>query len=201
MSEVYKKRRDYGEPSEDPAGGESDLLARRLLDGYLSGEEFSYDPEKDPAYLSLRDSYVDRGRQAMKDVYAEASGLTGGYGNSYAASAGAKAYGDQLEKLNDRIPELVDAAYRRYSDGRDDAYKKFRTASDYYADLLDRYYNDRKFYSSLDEQDYEDAYREYADRLAYEKWLSQFGYEKERDAVSDGQWERRFALDRARYLG
>ena len=198
MAKIKKTYRDYGEMSEDPAGGKYGKRTSDLLDDYLSRGEFDYDPESDPLYASYRDSYLRQGSAAMKDVYAEASTLTGGYGNSYAASAGAQAYGEYLDRLNDRLPELYEAAYDRYSDSLDEAYRKYGASSDYYSDLLDRYYNDREFFSGYDQQEYENAYNEYADDLAYRKWLEEFEYDKSRDEVADEQWEREYAYNKSR---
>ena len=192
MADIKKKKRDYGEPVADPSGGKYEKKAQGALDDYLSRGDFSYDAESDPLYQSYRNSYMRQGQEAMKDVYAEASGLTGGYGNSYAAAAGAEAYGGYLDRLNDRIPELYQGAYERYSDANDEAFRRYQAANGFYSDILDRYYNDRNFYSALDQQEYENAYNEYADEMAYNRWLEEFNYGKERDQVGDAQWQQQF---------
>ncbi|MBQ7160510.1 MAG: hypothetical protein IJR90_02250 [Clostridia bacterium] len=198
MAEIKKDRRDYGQPTSDPAGGKYERLARALLESYLSRPSFSYDPEEDPAYLAYRDAYTAAGRRAMEDAYASAASLTGGYGNSYAMTAGAAAYQSYLDRLNDALPELYSAAYKRYQQDNDEAYRRYNAAFGYYDSLSDRYESDRKFYSALDQQDYDDAYKRYADALAYDKWLSEFEYKKRRDAVSDDQWDRKFDYNKAR---
>ena len=81
---------------------------------YLNREVFSYDPEKDPLYQSYRKQYTDAGRLAMEDTVGMASTLTGGYGNSYAQTAGQQTYNAYLQQLAGVMPELYGAAYDRY---------------------------------------------------------------------------------------
>lgn len=81
---------------------------------YLNREVFSYDPEKDPLYQSYRKLYTDAGRLAMEDTVGMASTLTGGYGNSYAQTAGQQTYNAYLQQLAGVMPELYGAAYDRY---------------------------------------------------------------------------------------
>lgn len=81
---------------------------------YLAREAFSYDMESDPLYQQYRQIYQDTGRLAMDDTIGMASALTGGYGNSYAQTAGRQAYESYLKKLNNVMPDLYNAAYDRY---------------------------------------------------------------------------------------
>lgn len=81
---------------------------------YLNREVFSYDPETDPLYQSYRKQYTDAGRLAMEDTMGMASTLTGGYGNSYAQTAGQQTYNAYLQQLAGVMPELYGAAYDRY---------------------------------------------------------------------------------------
>ena len=226
MAEKKTLRGKYGAYASDPAGGYYDELARELLDEYLSYGDFVYDPESDPLYLAYRDSYTRKGNEAMLDAYALASAMTGGYGNSYAAAAGAGAYADQLDKLDDRLAELYQASYKRYNDGLDAAYRRYKTADEYYDSLLDRYYADRKFryQAKTDaanaqykrERDAaEDAYKRERDAESYrykrerdaandryrrERDAENDRYRRERDTVGDSQWERRYLLDLQKLL-
>lgn len=77
-------------------------------------ESFSYDPNADAMYRHYRDLYTRQGKQAMEDTIGVASSLTGGYGNSYALTAGQQAYGRQLEGLREVLPELYRLAYEKY---------------------------------------------------------------------------------------
>lgn len=89
---------------------------------YLNREVFSYDPETDPLYQSYRKQYTDAGRLAMEDTVGMASTLTGGYGNSYAQTAGQQTYNAYLQQLSSLMPELYGAAYDRYRAEGEDLY-------------------------------------------------------------------------------
>ena len=88
-------------------------VIQQLTDQILNRKPFTYDVNADPLYQQYKDSYMHNGRLAMMDTTAQMSGLTGGYGNSYAASAGNQAYQGYLTQLNNVIPELYEAAYNR----------------------------------------------------------------------------------------
>ena len=54
---------------------------------------FRYDLEQDPLYRQYAAMYQKWGRQAMEDTAGQAASLTGGYGSTYAETAGATASG------------------------------------------------------------------------------------------------------------
>ena len=81
---------------------------------YLDREDFSYDLEADPFYRQYKQQYMNMGRLAMEDSIGVASSLTGGYGNSYAQTAGQQTYQGYLQQLSNVMPELYGMAYDRY---------------------------------------------------------------------------------------
>lgn len=148
----------------------------------------------------------------MRDTVGNASSLTGGYGNSYAVTAGQGAYNTHLEKLQDVIPSLMEAAYNSYAGkteglradletllGLDnEGYSRYRDTVSDYNDRLDYLYNKL---SDMSEAEYDrflselsqwNTDRDY-DRRVYEDERDA-AYQRERDAVSDSQWEREQAL-------
>lgn len=111
--------------------------------------DFKYDFADDPMYAAIRDNYARQGKLAMQDAVGKASAATGGYGNSYAASAGAQAYNQYIAQTSEMIPELYQMAYALHADKKNDAYKKASLydsleATDYSRRLDDisRAYND-----------------------------------------------------------
>ena len=92
-----------------------DLYAN-LVDRIYNREDFSYNPETDPAYEAYRDMYLREGDRAMRDAMGAAMGATGGYMNSAAATAAAQQNNYYTQQLNDRLPELMQFAYQRYAD-------------------------------------------------------------------------------------
>ncbi len=147
-----------------------------LLNQILNREGFSYDFSTDPLYHSYRDQYLHQGRLAMQDTMAEAAAMTGGYGSSYAAAAGSQAYQGYLNRLNERIPELYQAALDRYD--REGNWMKTelesltgaeKQAQQAYQEEVDRYYKGLDHYTkradTLYKQDY-GAYQDMLDSLA-----------------------------------
>ena len=87
--------------------------------------DFSYDVNRDALYQQLKDQYIQQGKLAMQDTMGQAASMTGGYGNSYAQSAGQQAYQGQLDNLNDMVPQLYQMALDRYNMGKDDLYNQY----------------------------------------------------------------------------
>lgn len=86
---------------------------------------FSYNIEGDALYQQYKNHYNKQAELAMKDAIGQASALTGGYGNSYAQSAGNQAYQAQMNNLNDIIPDLYQVAYDKYNKETDDLYNQY----------------------------------------------------------------------------
>lgn len=96
-----------------------------LLSQILNRPNFEYDLNADMLYQQYRDQYQRAGQQAMADTMGQAATMTGGYGNSYAASAGNQAYQQYLTQLNNIVPELYDRAYKRYNQEQSDLMNQY----------------------------------------------------------------------------
>jgi hypothetical protein len=68
------------------------------LETQYGGRTFSYDPDSDKGYQDYLKLMQDSGKKAMEDTVGKASALTGGYGNSYAATAGQQVYNDYIKQ-------------------------------------------------------------------------------------------------------
>lgn len=75
---------------------------------------FAYNPNNDPMYQNYREQYTRNGRLAMEDTIGTAAANNGGYGTSYGQMAGQQAYSGYMQGLNDKYPELYQAALSRY---------------------------------------------------------------------------------------
>ena len=166
------------------------------LDGAVKAiserKPFSYNVSEDPLYKQYKDKYLSLGRMAMEDTVGRAASLTGGYGNSYAVSAGGQAYNQYLTELSDVIPELYGLAYDRYSREGEDMQRLYETLSDRYGDEYREYLNSAEEYDA--ERKYlSDAYQKELDR-AYDIYSSDrdFAYESYRDETKDSQWQKEF---------
>lgn len=72
----------------------------------------------DAIYEQFKDMYNPQGKMAMEDTMGSiASALTGGYGNSYATSAGYQAYQSYLQNTPIQNPDLYQMAYDLYGSG------------------------------------------------------------------------------------
>lgn len=87
--------------------------------------DFSYDVNSDALYQQYADQYIRQGKLASADVMGQAAAMTGGYGNSYAATVGNQAYQSYLQQLNDRVPELYQAALDQHNMRKEDLYNQY----------------------------------------------------------------------------
>lgn len=125
-----------------------------LYDKVQSQPAFQYDFVSDPMYQHYADRFQQMGQRSMRDTMGQAAALTGGYGNSYAQMVGQQAYDQQLEGMNDIIPQLRSMAYEQYQneraadidalgllldrEGQD--YDRWRDQQRDYADMRDYWY-------------------------------------------------------------
>ena len=121
----------------DPAQDADYAAAKANMDAAFraltAGGSFSYRPESDPVYQAYAARYLRAGKNAMEDTMGRAASLTGGYGSTYAEGAAQQAYEAYLGRLNDVLPELYGAAYRRHREQQSDRatqYAYARAAAD-----------------------------------------------------------------------
>lgn len=162
------------------------------FDAYNNRDPFSYDFNADALYQQYKNNYIQQGQMAMMNTMGQAAALTGGYGNSYAQTVGQQAYNQQLNQLNDVIPELYQMAYNRYDQEGTDLYNQYnmllaRENKDYarYQDSMNAWQAERDYlanqYNAERDYDYNQwlqgynqAFNEYSsDRsLAYDAWAT-----------------------------
>ena len=63
-----------------------------IMNRIMNREQFNYDLNADALYQQYKDQYIHGGNLAMQDTMGQATAMTGGYGNSYAQSAGQQTY-------------------------------------------------------------------------------------------------------------
>ena len=173
------------------------------MDAILNRKAFSYDLNGDAMYQQYKDMYTAQGKQAMMDTMGQAAALTGGYGNSYAASVGNQAYMNHMQKLGEVVPELYSLALSAYNTEGDRLNNNLNVLmSDrdaqygQWGDKLNRLINDRGYYSDNYNNVYSQDYTKWNDQRNYDQ--SQYwneynaGYQKERDAVADSQWKKQY---------
>ena len=122
-------------------------------------ENFQYDPNSDMLFQQYLSSMTQAGQMAMQDTFGQASMLTGGYGSSYATSAGNQAYNAYLQEAYNNLPEYAQMAesslYNKYSMYQQADEKEWGRTLEQYG-----MYNDQA--KTLYDQDY----RAWADEVA-----------------------------------
>lgn len=184
-----------------------------ILSQIQNRKDFSYDVNADALYNQYKNEYIQQGKQAMMDTIGQAQAMTGGYGNSYAMSAGQQAYNAQLNNLNDIVPELYAQAYNRYRDETSDLYNQYGLMSSErdaemsaYNTALNNYYNQLNYAQNRentlygrDYGQYADAYNraygEHRDSVADSQWADQFQFTKDQADISNQQWDKQFAFN------
>ena len=90
---------------------------RQQLEDY---KEFDYDPANDKAYQALARVYGTNANKAYKDAMAIAAAANGGRLSGGVLSAAGNAYANVMSGLDAEIPQLREAAYSMYRDGKND---------------------------------------------------------------------------------
>ena len=197
--------------------------ADAYLNQYQNRDPFSYDFNSDALYQQYKDNYIQQGQMAMMDTMGQAAAMTGGYGNSYAQTAGQQAYNLYLNQLNDVMPELYQMAHDRYTqEGQNmlDMYDLYMNKENYeynkYQDLLNNWYQEDSRLQSNYDSLYNRAWNEYLEgkdtayndyqtgrQEAYDDWQKTIDreYQKERDKVADEQWEKTYNKSVKTYTG
>ena len=181
-----------------------------IMNKILNREEFSYNLNGDALYQQYKDNYVQQGKMAMQDTMGQAAAMTGGYGNSYAATAGNQAYQASLENLNDIVPELYQMAYDKYNQEGQDLYNQYSMLSDdrnteygTWNDKYNRLVSDRDYYGNEANNAYAKDYGEWSDQRDFDTnqyWNeTNFGYQQERDDIADEQWLTSFEEGKRQY--
>lgn len=144
----------------------------------ISRQPFKYDLNGDMLYQNAKDQYVQGGKQAMMDTMGQAATLTGGYGNSYASTAGNQAYQQYLLQLNAMVPEFYDRAAAQHAQQGQELYQQYgmmqdRENADYgrYQDSLAQWNTDMAMAQNAYNNAYSQDYGAYQDALGY--WQQQ----------------------------
>ena len=165
----------------------------------LNRDKFSYDLNGDALYQQYKDQYVQQGKMAMMDTMGQAQAMTGGYGNSYAQSAGQQAYHAYLQQLNEVVPELYGMALDQYNQEGQNLLNQFailgeQEDKDYgrYIDSMNAWLAERDYLAGRYDTERDFSYDQYMDDLA-------FKYQQDRDKISDEQWQKEFDEAKRQY--
>ena len=203
-------------PGEWDADGTYTNAVKGAYDAVFNRPQFTYDVNGDALYQQYKDKYINQGRLAMVDTIGQASAMTGGYGSSYATTAGSQAYQSHLQNLNDIVPQLYEMAYNKYTQEGQDLMNQYSLASDMYnrgygewRDSVSDYNTnvDRLYGQYNDERNYDygvfDSNRTYSHNAYYDAYNKAYQahwdnedrlYQEDRDRIADEQWENSYNL-------
>lgn len=180
-----------------------------LLQQYQSRKPFQYDINADAMYQQMVDNYVRQGKQAMMDTMGQAASMTGGYGNSYAQTAGQQTYQGYLQGANDMLPQFYQMALDRYQADGDQLLNQYNlmasqedTAYSRYVDQVNRYYSelDRLQGAYDSERDYDYSRFQNDQAFDYGMYTDEQNrqYQAERDSVEDSRWDEQWQYQQDR---
>ena len=191
---------------------------QQMLNDYMSKYQgrspFSYDFNTDAMYQQYKDKYMKQGKMAMQDTMGQAAAMTGGYGSSYASTAGNQAYQASLENLNDIIPQLYQMAYDRYNQEGQEMLNNISLLQsergfDYgvWGDKANMLAGDRSYYGTQYDNEWSRDYGQWSADRTFDRgiWESDrtlaqgehqasegVRYDEYRNTITDAQWQKNF---------
>jgi len=156
-----------------------------MMDKIMKRDKFSYDADTDPLFQQALASAMSSGKTAMQDTIGQASALTGGYGSSYATTAGNQAYNAFIEDAYSQLPQYYQMAMEAHLAEGDEMYRQlgmFTDADDReYSRLLNAY--DATFQHR--NRAYDEAYGIFRDTKSDAFSLANFQLNEHNQMVSD----------------
>lgn len=189
LNNLYNNVMNYGAYT---AGRYASQYDTSEIEGKLKGwlneidnyEQFKYDLNADMLYKQAVDNAMMQGQTAMQDTMAQAAALTGGYGNSYAASVGNQAFQNYITQVNNNIPAYQQMAMDVWQSGLDQLLTQYNAGTQQLNNLL-----------NLDAQAL--ARWQANEQSAYNEWLA--GYNQVNDQYGTGKdyYSTLMALEKA----
>lgn len=209
LSSITKKKNEY-DANRNYASqiDRTNKWSQQLEDTYnniANREKFSYDMNNDAFYKQYAQQYQNNAKLAMENTVAQASALTGGYGNSYAATAGQAMYNQQMEGLNDRATELYQLALQQYNaegDRLNSLYSMTANAYGMEQDRINSEIAEAQWNAQFDEQQ-----RQYNLNMLYNasralaqdtQWAAGYAFDVGNAIVDNAQWEKSFQYNAGR---
>jgi len=187
----------------------SDKL-QAMYDQIANRPKFSYDQASDPLYQQYAEMYRRNAQLAMDDTVGRAAALTGGYGNSYAETAGQAMYNQQMDNLNARALDLYNAALDTYEAENQNLYNKFNLAGQMYNNDYNEWrariadsqwaqnYDFNAWQADVANQQWADNYRFNAWQAdtANQQWADNYNFNAWQADTANQQWQTQFDYDR-----
>ena len=209
---------------QDHVNGGFSYSGQGALDGLVSAYQnasFSYDPEADAAFQNYAKMMREQGSLAMKDTMGKAAAMTGGYGNSYAETAGQSMYNQYLGTIDAKAEDYYDRALAQFQNAQNQRLNSIsilqgeradeREAWEAEGDRLYRLYTDAY---NTEENEYQRAEDDEEDRIRDAEFKAKYGdpsglfelgvskedYDEKRDTESLEEYKNSGLLERKWYL-
>jgi hypothetical protein len=171
-----------------------------LVNEYMGRGPFQYDQNEDVMWQQAKKTGLDAANLAMRDTTAQAAALSGGYGNSYAATVGQQVYNEGVADIMAMAPEYYQAAYQRYKDEGDTMLQNIGLVQSMddaayarYVDALNRAQSDydtlygREYGEFLDKRNFD--YQLGRDTVADQRYETEWDYNVGRDQIADDRYK------------
>lgn len=166
-----------------------------IYDKIANREKFSFDVNENVMYDQLKDQYSALGKLAMQDTMGQAASMTGGYGNSYAQTAGQQTYQNYMQQLQEQIPDLYQMELSRYNQEGEDLMNQYGMAKDMhdteygkYRDELSDFYTERDYLNNQYQTERDFDYNQYLANRDY--WTNQYWNEKNAEQTAESSnWQ------------
>lgn len=112
-----------------------------LMGQIQNRDDFEYDVDADPLFQQALASAMSSGKTAMQDTIGQASALTGGYGSTYATTAGNQAYNAYIQDAYNNLPEYYQMALEAYQMEGEEMYRQLGMLQDADATEYQRMYD------------------------------------------------------------
>ncbi|MCR5703010.1 MAG: hypothetical protein K6G85_00190 [Eubacterium sp.] len=203
-SNLKAARKTYGKLNGKGFNSPYSTQISNLTTQIANRPDFSYDAMSDPQYLSILDQYKTQGNVAMQDTMANAAALSGGYGNSYAQTAGQQIYDNFIKQAADKIPDLYQAAYAMYRDKGTDLQNQLAmyqglddTAYGRYQDRLGNAQNALNYWQGVADNQRAFNYQKGQDAFNNDLALKNFNHQVAQDAFNNGMAQKNYKLQKA----
>lgn len=154
------------------------------MEALQNRKAYQYNMSEDPVYRQYAAMYAQQGKRAMQDTMGKAAALSGGYGSSYASTAGNQAYQQHLGQLNDKAMELAALNRQNYDREGDEMRANLSALQAAENQARQTYENDRNAWYN---------------QLAMLQQGQATEYQQYRDAVSDYQNDQQNAWNQYKY--
>lgn len=136
-----------------------------LMGKIQNRDKFSYDVDNDPLFQQALASAMGSGKTAMQDTIGQASALTGGYGSTYATTAGNQAYNSFIQDAYNNLPEYYNMALEAYQMEGDEMYRQLGMLSDADSTEYQRMYDAWNANHANAQSMYDRSYGEWQDSI------------------------------------